>query len=204
MSTADLISYYQELLIMQYFQKRKAAGMVGAMVGEIIADSLAFSVQDGFNLDTAIGAQLDKLGAYRNVSRIYHGLNISKTYMSMPSQSDSFTGLKGFADDSLGSTVSWYFLRVQDVLGGVSSLSDSDFRQLIKFVASYSAQNISIGVLDQILFSMFGSYVTVTDNGNMTLTYNDSPSDPNKTFYAANKELLVPHPAGVSYSVTNL
>lgn len=68
MSSTD--SYYSNLLIMQYHDKPKAKATVEAFVN-IYPDDLVTKVINAFDIDTAVGAQLDILGEYVDVDRFY-------------------------------------------------------------------------------------------------------------------------------------
>lgn len=69
MTTQQLIDYYAKLLILQYVSKPKAFATIQARVKPIIMDQLPLLVQAAFNLNTAVGVQLDILGKYAGVSR---------------------------------------------------------------------------------------------------------------------------------------
>ena len=68
MSATD--SYYSNLLILQYHNKPKAKATIEASVG-LLPDELIINVINGFDIETAIGAQLDILGEYIGVDRYY-------------------------------------------------------------------------------------------------------------------------------------
>lgn len=75
MTTQELIDYYANLLILQYRDKPKALATVKALAGLALADKIAVELQDAFNLDTAVGKQLDTLGKYVGVTRYGYGFN---------------------------------------------------------------------------------------------------------------------------------
>lgn len=82
-TTADLIAYYQGLLVMQYAGKAKASAHVGAQVAPALLPQgsgptwtdppLPQAIRDAFNLVSgttiAGGSQLDLIGKYVGVSR---------------------------------------------------------------------------------------------------------------------------------------
>lgn len=77
-SAADIITYYANLLILQYLQKPKAFKTVEVMVGPVIMGLLPTQVQNAFNLignSTAVGVQLDTLGKCVGVTRNGYGFN---------------------------------------------------------------------------------------------------------------------------------
>lgn len=69
MTNQELIDYYCNLLIIQYRDKDKARGTVAALAEQVVSDQITTQVQDAFNLETAVGAQLDILGKYIGISR---------------------------------------------------------------------------------------------------------------------------------------
>lgn len=68
MSKTD--SYYSNLLILEYHDKPKAKATIEATVS-LMPDDLIQEVINGFDLNTAVGKQLDILGEYIGLSRDY-------------------------------------------------------------------------------------------------------------------------------------
>lgn len=62
--------YYANLLIMQYHNKRKAQETIKSSTRSI-PDTLIQEIINGYNIETAIGAQQDLLGEYLGVDRFY-------------------------------------------------------------------------------------------------------------------------------------
>lgn len=62
--------YYANLLIMQYHNKRKAVETIKAST-KVIPDTLITDIINGYNIETAVGSQLDTLGVYLDVDRWY-------------------------------------------------------------------------------------------------------------------------------------
>lgn len=70
MATTDTIAnYYRDLLILQYRGKDKARATVHALAKLAIVDQLPLAVQDAFDLETAIGVQLDVVGKIVGATR---------------------------------------------------------------------------------------------------------------------------------------
>ena len=69
MSQSDIENYYANLLILQYRTLDKARAHIKALVRNAFANGLLKKVIDGFNIDTAVGKQLDILGKYIGLSR---------------------------------------------------------------------------------------------------------------------------------------
>lgn len=70
MTNAELKKYYADLLIAQYIDKAKAHAHVEALSEQANCDQIPLEIQDAFNIDTAVGVQLDLLGLYAGVSRV--------------------------------------------------------------------------------------------------------------------------------------
>lgn len=68
-TTNEIVTAYKDLLIAQYKSKTKARATIDALVRALVADQIYLSVLNGFNLDTAVGAQLDIIGQYAGQSR---------------------------------------------------------------------------------------------------------------------------------------
>jgi hypothetical protein len=74
MISTETIKYYSDLLIRQYRMKPKAVADIQAEVTPIImpmsdGNILPLAVQNAFDMDTAVGVQLDTLGTYIGVTR---------------------------------------------------------------------------------------------------------------------------------------
>ena len=69
MTNEELKKYYSGLLIIQYITKTKAKGMIESIAEQFIADQIYTQVQDAFDIDTAVGVQLDVVGKYAGVQR---------------------------------------------------------------------------------------------------------------------------------------
>lgn len=68
-TTQEIIDYYAGLLIIQYSDKPKAIAHIETIITNVIMDQLPTQIRDGFNIDNAVGAQLDVLAKYVGVSR---------------------------------------------------------------------------------------------------------------------------------------
>lgn len=69
MTDQEIIEYYSSLLLYQYAAKRKAVAMVQAFVSMVVMNQLPTQVMNAYDLETAVGVQLDVLGKYAGVSR---------------------------------------------------------------------------------------------------------------------------------------
>lgn len=197
MTTEELADYYAALLILQYAGRTRARGTIRALALVAVSDQVIQQVIDGFDLETAIGAQLDVLGAYRGANRVNFGLDLEKEFLAFPDVDVADpTIYHGFPDADDVDVPDWYFAFTEDVVPS-GALTDPDFRQFIKFLSKVQSLNLGLGEIDAILFEFFGDYVTLDDNGDMTITYTDSPDDPNPLFKIVAFTGTFPKPAGV-------
>jgi hypothetical protein len=195
----ELIAYYQALLIIQYVALTKAPATVGTFIAEVVASGIFGDVRDAFDLETAAGKQLDILGSYRGVARQIFGLLPGRDYFNLPSYGEDaelFFGLAVYGQTS--DDVTWFFLTYDDVNAAIYTLNDTEYRNVIGFLARVHSSPLAVKDIDDILFAFFGADPQLADNGDMTITY----TGPDNTLFAlvANLKLL-PKPAGVEVTV---
>jgi hypothetical protein len=197
MTTQELITYYQNLLIIQYYTKPRARATIAELVEQVLADQIIQKVADAYDIDTAVGVQLDVLAEYRGLSRSYPGVIVEKSDWSLVSYTDpdpdSYLGWAEYAD----SDPTWYWRTYADEVPPTYKLTDEELRQLIKYKADVDASDYSMKSIDLILKKYFDDYVLLTDNRDMTIKYTHNPSDPGHLFYIVNSIGALPKPAGV-------
>ena len=76
---SEYTDYYADLLILQYKTQPKARATISALTDKVIANGLLMDVINGFNLETAVGKQLDILGEY--IGRIFNETKNRPTYL---------------------------------------------------------------------------------------------------------------------------
>lgn len=202
----QLITYYQQLLIIQYRTKPRAFGTIGALMGGtgtygLIANALPNQVRDGFDLDTAVGRQLDILGKLRGTTRYFFGLDLSKTFLPLVDYDDPDVGtLPGIADyDDPVQPPLIYTMTYEDFV--LNTIMDGDFRRVIKFLAAVSSCDFSYGTIDAICYNFFAGNVNLIVTGNMAITYQHLTSDTDDLFAIISQMGILPAPAGVSVAV---
>lgn len=213
----NIIDYYVNLIIIQYNNKPKARGTVDALVSSALAEGVVFDVQDGFNIDTAIGVQLDILGKYIGVdrfylSRLFFGKFFGFTDASNPDYDPDFVGLD-FTDDFLidesannfqvigfdnadSPDKEGVFLNANDVISTEFKLNDDSYRILLKLKIVQNHANHSFNSIASSIFEFFGSSIVVKDNYDMTMTYIIDDDSANIVNAALQKEVF-PRPIGV-------
>ena len=149
MTTDELKKYYTDLLIIQYKGLPKARATISALAGEAVADSIMTQVRDCWNLETAVGAQLDIIGRIWGLTRYIYTVDLSKTYFGFPAFGDTygnFYGFIGYADIPAGGypISAWYWETYHDV----TVLDDGNFRRFIKYVILLNALDGTLKSID--------------------------------------------------------
>ena len=209
MTTSDLIQYYCNLLAAQYRGLPNASGTIQALATETVADQIYTQVLNGFNLfaangySPAIGAQLDVLAAYVGAPRTIYNYDPSIPYFALTDYADVPPANVGFADysdvtDPVDNWLNYFTAETSYVL------TDGQLLSLIQYLIAVHASDHSLASIDAILYAFFGTYCTMTDNQDMTMTYTHQTSDPNYLFGIINELNLLPKPAGVGITVVEV
>ena len=202
MTTDDLVLYYVSLLIQQYRAKPRATATIDALIRTLVADQVIQQVFDGFDLASAIGAQLDILAQLRGLNRLVTGLDLGRSYWTMPSYDDADRATvhgMGTYDDP--TTINSYFAEYQDLNRPTYAMNDDELRRMIQLRAALNSSHLGVGEIDLILHQFFGSNVIFTDNGDMTIQYQKLTADNDNLFAIAAATSSLPKPAGVAMTV---
>lgn len=197
-TTVDqIIEYYTNLLIIQYNKLPNASATIALFIEQLVADGIYFDVKNGYNLDTAVGVQLDVLGKYIGVSRFF-GAMMFEDYFSFSlydPKPEIYTGSVGFCDYSdLAKPGFW--MVYDAIVNTTYSLSDADYRLILKLKILQNNSNHSDKEIDDGIFEIFGDLLIPQDNYNMTMNYIVDPSIEDLINIAYNKGVL-PKPMGV-------
>lgn len=203
MTIDEQIAYYSNLLIIQYKTLPNAVATISALATEVVADQIYNQVLNGFNLSTAVGDQLDILAQYVGAPRTIFGYSPTIPYFLLSPYSSTPTGPIGFASysDTTDPEDFWISYTTSTT---TYVLTDGQLRSLIAYLIAVHASDHTIYSIDLILQAFFGSYATLTDNENMTITYTHQLADPNLLFSIINQLNLLPHPAGVGITVVEV
>ncbi|MGO8696007.1 MAG: DUF2612 domain-containing protein [Rectinemataceae bacterium] len=195
---STLVAYYVALLIMQYMNMPNANAFLAAIVTKLMIYDLIVSVRDGYNLNTAVGAQQDILGKYVGVNRVITGVDFTRQYFGFmragttaPYTFQPLMVAGAAAPDT-------QFLRAGALNNSLYSLDDTEFGELLAYRVSLNYMPPTDESIDQFMLEFFGSEAYATDNMNMTMTYTFS----SKSIYQRwatimQSEDLLPRPAGV-------
>jgi len=190
------IDYYTSLLIIQYNQLEKARATVALHVRTLLSDNIASQVQDGYNLDNAVGVQLDVLGKYIGLDRFYSSINELGDFFGMTSYetlgTDTTVGMTDYANYN---TDSGGFLAYNSLIAS-NTLNDDDYRFMLRLRIVQNNSNHSNGEIDDGLFSFFSTDLILSDTKKMNIFYFVTGSKLNLAVIAFVKGVL-PRPMGV-------
>lgn len=192
-STAE---YYKDLLIIQYENKEKARAEVGLQITTLLANDIISKVQDGYDIETAIGVQLDVLGKYIGKDRFLSSVAaLIGEFFAMTSYGDLSSDEVGMSDYSSFATDTGGSVFYND-LQTTQKLNDDDYRFVLKLRILQNNIDHSHKSIDDGLFSFFGDALIMSAANNMTITYFVDSANLNKASIAFSKEVL-PRPMGV-------
>jgi len=193
----SIIGYYVNLLIIQYHNQPKAQAVITSLISSLIQNGILLDIQNGYNIDTAIGHQLDILGKYADIDRFYQGQTFTGffafttyTEISPPASKRGFSTYASY----LPAAGQW--LTYAGILSQDNALSDSDFRILLKLRIIQNNMNFSRQAIDQNIFNVFGDNLVPDSLGNMVMDY-ISNSQNSAIFLAAYQKGVLPKPMGV-------
>jgi len=153
------VTEYTQLITPEHADKPKFSAMVAAVAGAFVSSqNFLNSMPSAFDLDEAVGAQLDILGLWIGVSRRIK-VPVSNVYFSW---------------DTAG--VGWeqgVWLQSTDATSTISVLDDDTYRLVLR--AKIGANNwdgtiITAAPILSEIFEDSGTYVQIRDNGDMSFT----------------------------------
>lgn len=195
---------YQALVTSEHNQKPNFMALVGVLAGAM-ADAVAAtaSIPLAFNLQTAIGKQLDIIGQWVGQPRIIPQVLVPGFFGFSALQTGAPEGLAlpfgRLQDMSFGGV--WFGL--QDSAAGSTTLNDAQYRTVIAARIARNQSNGTLGAIEMALLDVFGSPCAVLDFGTMQLTINVSvPISPVDEALLTLLDIL-PRPAGVAIGAIN-
>jgi hypothetical protein len=193
----QLVNYYVMRLIFQYAGATRANQLIALMVKQALADDMGTVLMNSFNINTAVGAQLDILGKYIGTSRNVGPTTSAPLYGFIRYAGGGNTnGMQRYAG-GLNLGVAWS--RYAGAGQQATALSDVSYRALLKFQIVVNSNNGTYASIVALLNQFFPDQVTVVDNLNMTLTYTVSPSVP---LPVSTLDEFLPAPMGVGITVS--
>lgn len=169
----QLIEYYQDLLIVQYHDKPKAKAMIKAEMEETLANLLDIQVRDAFDVDTAVGVQLDIIGKWVGVDRIFKGQMFdNQAWFSLTRYNEPTTPLQGgFSRFDNFDTLEGGFLTYDFIIATKSKINDTDFRLLIKLKIIRNNTKHSPKDIDEAMYKLFADTLYTVWGECMEMTF---------------------------------
>ena len=191
----DTIEYYKELILYQYINNSKSRATIGLLVTQALVDLLPTELSNSFNIDTAVGDQLDILGEYIGLSRTV-SVPLDKTYMNMADQDSLPANYYGFTDYNSEINRDYYFRNYIENKKGTINLLDDEYRTLLKLKILTNQSTHTLYEMNQALYDAFGMNIYIKDYMNMGILYMTTASYKNMAVYAESLGVL-PKPMGV-------
>lgn len=200
--------WIKDLIIVQYRQSPKNRALIDLICELLFAENLILQIRDlCLNVDESIGAQLDVVGKWVGVDRVYNGTELwEHPYLSFinytdiqdanfPNNLDStqggFSKYTTFADNDGGFLM---YKQWMDTRTATNNVGDDIYRQLIKLKIIKNSVNHSKKVLDDAIYKWSNGKVYLTWN-TMQIIYNYDVSYKSIMTVASFKDIL-PHPTG--------
>lgn len=196
-----LTEFYEQLMIIQYYEKPKARAEIGLKAGyhqdlKKFIDDLQLS----FDLENASGDRLDKIGKLVGQSRIVP-LVVQKRLFGFDINQNALGFSSKFDNSRIGAPFSSKFTPIYTDY----ELDDFNYTLLIKArIANNVAHAVMVGdsttiSLQDVISKVFGDGTVLVDNKDMTLNLLvPSSFDPERLRLIKNAGLL-PSPQGVGY-----
>ena len=169
-----LIQYYSGLLIIQYANQPKAQAHIQLLAQTLLASCVYLDVLNGYDIDTAVGVQLDVIGKYVGVNRFWPQENLTDYFSFTTYTEVDPTGPPkfGFSDYTTFSGFSYNgTLTYSEIVETQNALSDSDFRILIQVAIIQNTCSCGEGEIDAKLFPIFGNEIRRESFGHMKMFY---------------------------------
>lgn len=169
----DLIKYYQNLLIVQYYGKSTAQQEIALATKTFTGDDIMSQII--FDVDTSVGAQLDLIGDIVGLSRIAEGFQFGEVYYSYNDYVDPMFDASARGMSDINNSVQAPFKNYERVRKSIYSMTDGQYRAMIK-LKIFANNGIATNkyVCDS-LYQLFGNGMRFTDNENMTATLDIEP-----------------------------
>jgi hypothetical protein len=167
------------------------------LMKQALADFLSSDLVTAFDLDTAVGNQLDVIAKYIGVPRnsnIPSGVQFFGYALAGGGGSVNGYNLVGAA-----SLNGFIYLSVTNSTLPTTAFSDVQFLFVLKLQIALNHFDGTFSYIQRFLQDFFPGQITVTDNLDMTMTYTVSPNVPVSTAVLAN---FLPRPMGVGITIS--
>lgn len=201
MTNDELIEYYTDLLILQYRTQEKAPEHIRALIRSMMIFEVMEEVARAYDIETAVGVQLDIIGVYQGIDRVVTGVSFTRDYFGFAKYGDSapfiFFPFAKYGEDP-GDV---QFRSYKEAEQSLFTLNDEEFRTIIKLKIGQNSSNYSAADIDNFIADFFGDQAIFNDRLDMTISYIFDESV-ERLVTIALSENLIPKPAAVGLSVS--
>lgn len=159
----ELIRYFTNLLILQYKNKPKAKATIEALTRNAFSDTTGkifpIEVQNSYDLDTAVGTQLDVLGKYLGKDRILK-IEIDNTFKI--SEYDALIDPIGFGEYEQ-ELETYPYAEYRYVKYETSVIADENYRKILKMLAYLRGKSLSLENIDVALEQAFDGLIYIIE-----------------------------------------
>ena len=195
-----LVNYYVVRIISQYSQGPNAQRLIALMSKQALADDILTQILYAFDIDSAVGVQLDIIGQYVGVSRnINPATSIPYWGFENYSNTGNTIGFRNYAQNS-NTTGVWETYHSAGLPN--SALNDDQYRLVIQLQIILNSNDGTLASIQNYLNTLLPGFVSLTDNQDMTLTYYVS-----NLYTTLSTEILqqfLPKPMGVGINIVIL
>lgn len=153
----DSIQYYVDRLILQYRGLPKASQTIAILVKQAIGDMLPSQIERAYDLDTAVGVQLDVLAKYIGVSR-FIGNPAAFPYFgfvdSVMANPQNPNGFSDSTDPSINANAPFFSDSNPGQLN--TALPDDQFRSVLKLKILLNHSDGTLAGINNALYSIYG------------------------------------------------
>ena len=170
MDRQALLNYYAGLLIIQYANKTKANADVKLGCSIYTGDFLIGNIENAFDIDTAVGDQLDLIGKLVGLPREAYGFDFGIKYFAEDDYDDPMIDSEGYGFSDVDAPTEAIFKDYDVTRHSIYAMSDFQYRKMLKLKIVLNNGVSTDKQFDSILYEVFGTGITVVDNLNMTGT----------------------------------
>ena len=203
MDRQALLNYYAGLLIIQYANKTKANADVKLGCSIYTGDFLIGDIENAFDIDTAVGDQLDLIGKLVGLPREAYGFDFGIKYFAEDDYDNPMPDSEGYGFSDVDAPTDAIFKDYDVTRHSLYAMTDFQYRKMLKLKIVLNNGVSTDKQFDSILYEVFGTGITVVDNLDMTGTITVQPE------YKLEGKLieflkLFPKPLGVEMTINYL
>lgn len=199
----DLVKYYQNLLVIQYHEVPTAKAEIELAVKTFTGDDILSQILTAFDVDTAVGKQLDLIGKIVGLPRKVDGFTFHLIYYAYDGLVKPMKNPEGHGLSDIGAPVAAIFKEYENALRSIYDMTDSQYRRMIKMKILINNSVATDKAIDDSLWEVFNGGISMVDNGDMTIT---ATVQPEYEFDGRLAEYLklYPRPLGTSLTINYL